>query len=175
MDEAEALCPKIGIMVEGRFKCFGSSQYLKNKYGMGYEIEVKIRGLFAKEFAENKKICGGKDSIKNADIKSVLQKLNAVNLFEKISAEDAGREIHRMLKLKGEIEVEEFLKWVHIQKNGCAFLAELDNKFKKSALIENFNNSFTVKTSRDNSSIGFVFGMLEELKERHSIQEYSVA
>lgn len=47
MDEAEALCPKIGIMVEGKFKCFGSAQYLKNKYGMGYELEVKIKNLDA--------------------------------------------------------------------------------------------------------------------------------
>jgi ABC-type multidrug transport system ATPase subunit len=45
MEEAEALCTKIGIMVDGQFRCFGSSQYLKNKYGMGYEIEVKIKPL----------------------------------------------------------------------------------------------------------------------------------
>jgi ABC-type multidrug transport system ATPase subunit len=43
MEEAEALCTKIGIMVDGKFRCFGSAQYLKNKYGMGYEIEVKIK------------------------------------------------------------------------------------------------------------------------------------
>jgi ATP-binding cassette, subfamily A (ABC1), member 3 len=43
MEEAEALCTKIGIMVHGQFKCFGSSQHIKDKYGMGFEIEVKIR------------------------------------------------------------------------------------------------------------------------------------
>lgn len=43
MEEAEALCTKIGIMVNGQFKCFGSSQHIKDKYGMGFEIEVKIR------------------------------------------------------------------------------------------------------------------------------------
>ena len=42
MEEAEALCTKIGIMVNGSFKCFGSSQHIKNKFGTGYEIEVKI-------------------------------------------------------------------------------------------------------------------------------------
>lgn len=45
MEEAEALCTKMGIMVDGQFKCFGSSQHIKNKYGMGFEIEVKIRPL----------------------------------------------------------------------------------------------------------------------------------
>jgi ABC-type multidrug transport system ATPase subunit len=42
MEEAEALCPKIGIMVNGKFRCFGSAQHLKNKYGVGYELEIKF-------------------------------------------------------------------------------------------------------------------------------------
>lgn len=44
MEEAEALSTKMGIMVKGgMFKCFGSSQHIKNKFGTGYVIEVKIR------------------------------------------------------------------------------------------------------------------------------------
>merc|ERR1711990_1130350 len=45
MEEAEALSTKMGIMVKGEFKCFGSSQHVKDKYGTGYEIELKIRTL----------------------------------------------------------------------------------------------------------------------------------
>jgi ABC-type multidrug transport system ATPase subunit len=44
MEEAEALSTKMGIMVKGGiFKCFGSSQHIKNKFGTGYVIDVKIR------------------------------------------------------------------------------------------------------------------------------------
>jgi len=44
MEEAEALSTKLGIMVRGGiFRCFGPSQHVKNKYGVGYEIEVKVR------------------------------------------------------------------------------------------------------------------------------------
>ena len=42
MDEAEALSSKLAIMVEGQIKCIGSVQQLKDKYGKGYEIEIKI-------------------------------------------------------------------------------------------------------------------------------------
>ena len=43
MEEAEALSTKMGIMVRGGIlRCMGSSQHVKNKYGMGYEIEIKI-------------------------------------------------------------------------------------------------------------------------------------
>jgi hypothetical protein len=44
MEEAEALSTKMGIMVRGGiFKCLGSSQHIKNKFGTGYELEIKIR------------------------------------------------------------------------------------------------------------------------------------
>lgn len=44
MEEAEALSTKMGIMVRGGiFRCFGSSQHIKNKFATGYEVEIKIR------------------------------------------------------------------------------------------------------------------------------------
>jgi len=44
MEEAEALSTKMGIMVRGGiFRCMGSTQHVKNKYGVGYEIEIKIK------------------------------------------------------------------------------------------------------------------------------------
>ena len=49
MEEAEALCNKMGIMVKGEFKCFGSATRIKDKYGTGFEVEFKIRSLFEQE------------------------------------------------------------------------------------------------------------------------------
>ena len=50
MEEAEALSTKMGIMVKGGvFRCFGSSQHIKNKFGTGYEIEVKVRKISDEE------------------------------------------------------------------------------------------------------------------------------
>ena len=33
MEEAETLCKKIGIMIKGQFRCLGTSQSIKSKYG----------------------------------------------------------------------------------------------------------------------------------------------
>lgn len=52
MEEAEALCTKMGIMVGGEFKCFGSSQHIKDRFGTGYEIEVKVRSLSEAEMTK---------------------------------------------------------------------------------------------------------------------------
>eukprot|EP01027_Heterolobosea_sp_BB2_P015159 GEZU01021715.1.p1 GENE.GEZU01021715.1~~GEZU01021715.1.p1 ORF type:complete len:838 (+),score=194.35 GEZU01021715.1:69-2582(+) len=40
MEEADALCTRIGIMVNGSLRCLGSAQHLKNKYGGGYRLSM---------------------------------------------------------------------------------------------------------------------------------------
>ncbi|CAN0168144.1 unnamed protein product, partial [Discosporangium mesarthrocarpum] len=42
MEECEALCQRIGIMVGGRIRCLGSSQHLKTRFGKGYQLEVSV-------------------------------------------------------------------------------------------------------------------------------------
>ncbi|XP_068605723.1 phospholipid-transporting ATPase ABCA3 [Brachionichthys hirsutus] len=62
MEECEALCTRLAVMVNGQFKCLGSPQHLKSKFGSGYtllakvnaeaELEVSDLQLF-KDFIEN--------------------------------------------------------------------------------------------------------------------------
>ncbi|XP_065198795.1 phospholipid-transporting ATPase ABCA1-like, partial [Sycon ciliatum] len=42
MEECEALCTRLAIMVNGQFKCLGSIQHLKSKFGQGYTIMLKV-------------------------------------------------------------------------------------------------------------------------------------
>uniref|UniRef100_A0A8B9YRX8 ABC transporter domain-containing protein n=1 Tax=Bos mutus grunniens TaxID=30521 RepID=A0A8B9YRX8_BOSMU len=42
MEECDALCTKLAIMVKGKFVCLGSPQHLKNKFGNVYILKVKI-------------------------------------------------------------------------------------------------------------------------------------
>uniref|UniRef100_A0A8D2PRP9 ATP-binding cassette sub-family A member 2 n=1 Tax=Zosterops lateralis melanops TaxID=1220523 RepID=A0A8D2PRP9_ZOSLA len=43
MEECEALCTRLAIMVNGRLKCLGSIQHLKNRFGDGYMITVRTK------------------------------------------------------------------------------------------------------------------------------------
>lgn len=43
MDECEALCNRLTIMVDGVMKCIGNIQYLKNRYGQGFTVIIKLR------------------------------------------------------------------------------------------------------------------------------------
>ncbi|XP_035303775.1 ATP-binding cassette sub-family A member 17-like [Cricetulus griseus] len=43
MEECEALCTRLAIMVQGQFKCLGSPQHLKSKFGTGYSLQARVQ------------------------------------------------------------------------------------------------------------------------------------
>ncbi|CAH0723431.1 unnamed protein product, partial [Brenthis ino] len=43
MEECEALCSRLTVMVNGRFQCIGTPQHLKNKYSQGFTLTIKIK------------------------------------------------------------------------------------------------------------------------------------
>eukprot|EP01084_Bolivina_argentea_P163656 284676_1 len=45
MEECEALCDRVGIMVNGQLSCIGSPNYLKSKFGKGYQLDVTVSQL----------------------------------------------------------------------------------------------------------------------------------
>ncbi|KAF3817316.1 hypothetical protein GH733_011716, partial [Mirounga leonina] len=48
MEEAEAVCDRVAVMVSGQLRCIGTVQHLKSKFGKGYFLEIKL-----KEWIEN--------------------------------------------------------------------------------------------------------------------------
>ncbi len=63
MEECEALCTRIAIMVNGQFKCLGSSQHLKSKFGQGYTLIAKVRGSSTEANSISSSSCNGSPSI----------------------------------------------------------------------------------------------------------------
>uniref|UniRef100_A0A671G5F2 ATP binding cassette subfamily A member 3 n=1 Tax=Rhinolophus ferrumequinum TaxID=59479 RepID=A0A671G5F2_RHIFE len=55
MEECEALCTRLAIMVQGQFKCLGSPQHLKSKFGSGYSLRAKVRSDGQQEALEELK------------------------------------------------------------------------------------------------------------------------
>ena len=43
MEECEALCPRLGIMANGKLRCVGSAQHLKTRFGQGFQVELKTK------------------------------------------------------------------------------------------------------------------------------------
>lgn len=43
MEEAEAVCDRVAIMIAGQLRCIGTVQHLKSKFGKGYFLEIKLK------------------------------------------------------------------------------------------------------------------------------------
>jgi len=46
MDEAEAICDKIAIMINGQFACYGTPDQLKQDYAKSYKITIIHRKIY---------------------------------------------------------------------------------------------------------------------------------
>lgn len=42
MAECDALCSRLAIMVNGQFRCLGTTQHLKHRFGGGYTLQIKV-------------------------------------------------------------------------------------------------------------------------------------
>nr|XP_006127456.1 ATP-binding cassette sub-family A member 12 [Pelodiscus sinensis] len=42
MEECEALCTRLAIMVNGRFQCLGSLQHIKSRFGRGFTVKMHL-------------------------------------------------------------------------------------------------------------------------------------
>lgn len=87
MEEAEALATRISIMVNGTFKCLGSVQHIKSKFGKGYEIEIKTMLPDASRIEELRKQAGverGKKVVLG-ELKEILEKLGKGYLVDRFA------------------------------------------------------------------------------------------
>ncbi|ORX78160.1 P-loop containing nucleoside triphosphate hydrolase protein [Anaeromyces robustus] len=65
MEEAENLCDRLAILVNGRLSCIGTPEHLKMKFGESYILELQIKDAkqFQTEIVENKHLFGDKEYI----------------------------------------------------------------------------------------------------------------
>lgn len=157
MEEAEALSTKMGILVKGGiFKCFGSSQHIKNKFGTGFVIELKIRTLENEELQGVKErfMPDGRINVRHFDAK--------VNQIIHENTEEYDNENDK-------------LRQVHSDCNLFTCVQEMCKTFNEVEVIEKYGNYMRIRVPRLDKSIGSVFGMVEGMKGHFDVSEYSVS
>lgn len=66
------------------------------------------------------------------------------------------------------------MRWQFAEGQGNRTIDHLEKMFNTLQIIEHFGNSWRIKVSRDNYSIGFLFGMMEDIQKQFDISEYSI-
>ena len=116
MEECEALCTRIGIMVGGVLRCLGSSQRLRTKYGHGFQIEIGMMIPSAESIAnQSVSICDtlgsatpfnpldtdGDIAIKQADLETAFTSLNKANWMSRVAVGASGAELMTTMQSNG--------------------------------------------------------------------------
>ena len=119
MEEAEALCTKMGIMVNGALRCLGTAQHIKSKYGGGYEIEIKLNAVPKTDVYENIKGLGYEISalLTKEQIGTLLTNSKASDLIKEIAEEGSGSAVFMELK-RGNVAIEFVVDWMLMEKKG---------------------------------------------------------
>jgi ATP-binding cassette, subfamily A (ABC1), member 3 len=181
MEEAEALSTKMGIMVRGGvFKCYGSSQHIKNKFGTGYECEIKIK---KPSYSDLETLAASLGFSQPINSKLVLE--NAVQtarlgnademLLEQIKEQGLGSDlVFEAAQGQGEVRISNLVTFIYTMQYGLKVATLLAKNFASVELIEQCSDFFKFRIPRENKTIGSLFGLVEDQKIECNIAEYSV-
>lgn len=74
----------------------------------------------------------------------------------------------------GNVSAKNFLTWLNIEIHGVKILSGLIDIFSEVELLEHYNDYYKLRIPKQEKSIGFVFGEIENRKQEFGIDEYSV-
>jgi len=175
MEEAEALCSRIAIQVDGRFRCLGSSQEIKNRYGEGFQLSVRVLAKGKTVEAIRKEIA---ESLNLSDEISGQVSLKDWMDSELVTAVAGRRDrmIHPSFGLRNEGEiltVGELAIWVYKDTIFGDIESFLMNLYSSVELVELHGLNIVVKIN-GKVKIGELFKKLNQNKNKIGIQDYQV-
>ena len=171
MEEAEALGTRVGIMVNGSFHCLGSTQYLKNRFGKGYELEIvtEIPSLGDLEALAKKYGMKLGDEL---TIEQVSVLLNLMGMPEFLNDFKKPEKVGYLFSNKT-ITFELFAEYIIIEQIGQKVVEFLHKTLGKCEVIEHLYSFFRLNVESINK-ISHLFGVLENNKSQLNIKYYSI-
>ena len=178
MEEAETLCKRIAIMVDGQFKCLSTSDEIKEKYGYGYEINLQINNPNIFLLNEKYKIL---DEDRNLHInfnncKNIMEKYNLGKFYNQLNKKSLGIKIFEEIEACGFVFFERIVAWIYYIENALKMIKIILEYFPEVHCTDYGDNNLVFKIKRNKNegekSIGFLFGIIEENKKKFNIEQY---
>jgi len=176
MEECEALCQKIGIMVGGRFRCIGSGQHLKNKFGLGYQLECVLKAENAEHVEEwmGKLGAGKTTDLNRMDMTSML---NNAGIGEWAQALTGMHEVHDGCSLH------DFAVWCCQEDSFRKLIGFMNTTYPGSVMREwqgskvrfEVPNEVNINGGLTKIKLSSMFGTLTKAKDTLNLQEYSLS
>lgn len=174
MEEVQALCTRVGIMVGGQLRCLGSIQHLKDRFGKGYQLDVKLQDVEESRRQEMIDKFTLPAEITTAEMAGVLQKVHPAYVNE-VSASGKGWMIHSTLQRMGANSSSSLVEWVVLQQWADHLLEVLVSTFGKVDVLEARTGFVRYQLPPVDGGLASVFSELEKRKQELHILEYSVS
>ncbi|GLE03144.1 hypothetical protein PINS_up012023 [Pythium insidiosum] len=182
MEECEALCTRVGIMVGGRLRCLGSVQHLKNRHGDGLMMEIKVEAPSTTEVEERMQaVLGGTTSlIAKEQLRATAEKFGNASWVDKIDAKHAtGYALAAALERDSSIRPQLFCAWWMSEERFVKLDTFLQQCFGDghAKILERQNEMCRYKLVGDAQMLRLsnVFRLVESGKVEHHIREYAVS
>ncbi|EWS72165.1 ABC transporter family protein (macronuclear) [Tetrahymena thermophila SB210] len=176
MEEAEALGTKVGIVIGGNFKCMGSIQHLKNKFGKGYEISIKTNTPNMVQLQQLAKGISLNTIIEKQNICQILNQIQQDQFIEQINEGKFASSIYFQMESKKSNSVElavlvESIYNFNTQQRIEQFLTQNFNRYET---LEGLNNYIKVRVECE-KNLGYLFGLMNRYQNELNICSYTIA
>jgi ATP-binding cassette subfamily A (ABC1) protein 3 len=194
MEEVEALCSRVCIMVGGRIRGLGSSQHLKSRYGQGFQLETSQEAANAEQIAAAvaelrvaAKLPEGTDRITRSQ---VLALASVSPIYAQVVGEihdnGNGWGIHQAFIASvlpsataaldaREITVQELAAWWAQEALALGFLSHVTTvAFPGSELLERHGSRMRFAIPAQAISLSELFRKVEECRSTFSVAGYSL-
>ncbi|EGZ20190.1 hypothetical protein PHYSODRAFT_494903 [Phytophthora sojae] len=182
MEECEALCSRVGIMVGGRLRCLGSVQHLKSRFGDGLVFDVKLDMPTADELEYLVQRIFGTDSefVTPMELEDKCRAFGNAQFAERVDASHpTGYSLAAAMERDGFVRAEAFCSWcveetrfdelndylVRAFGSGQVQVMERQNDFAR----------FKVRSHNNEVKLSKMFALVEDVKTKMHIREYSVS
>nr|CCA26905.1 ATPbinding Cassette (ABC) Superfamily putative [Albugo laibachii Nc14] len=176
MEECEALCTRMGILVNGELKCVGSIQHLKCKFGKGYTVEMKLQEprtdvVTATRCELELRLPRVSEKIDTSNVAAVCKALGGGRYQKSLSAS-----IATYLRSVTGCPLHTFIMWWIMEDRADTLRAFMHRNFTNTRLIEQQGALFRYHLPRNsNTSLPIIFRCLEDAKVILHLEEYAVS
>ena len=175
IEEAESLCDKIGILVNGKFDTDGKIFEILLEKSRGIELNIE----FEKPTPDNLKKYGinMRETLTNEDdIKTFLRYNKKGDYCKYLKNDHFGRDILKVIETKKQINKFTILRWIKYLDYLKGLVKEIKKYFDSVKCIKFKLNNFILKIENINKkdkNDNFLFGIIEQNKNIYNILEYS--
>ncbi|RHY28486.1 hypothetical protein DYB32_005940 [Aphanomyces invadans] len=183
MEECEALCTRVGIMVGGRLRCVGSIQHLKHRFGDGLMLHVKLAPVKADDVAAM--VSTQMNGVHQVTRETLGVTCTRLGKSDRAACIDGNHPTGYVLadsldRHHQAIPIKDFCTWWLSEDRFDAFSSHVVSSFGtvhggKAQLLERQNDQSRFKLVGHTLKLSSVFSLIEGCRGELHVEEYTVA